>query len=262
MSLFKTTSSTPRSISRTGADRIVGSGEMTELVRNRDWGSTALGPISTWSRELVTIVNLTLCSPVPARTLWGPDMILIYNDSYRPVPGKRHPEALGMSARDVYKEAWHVVGPLLENAYRTGTTFSHRSLLVPIDVGDGLKDFYLNYTFSPVFEQGKIAGLFGLLQDVTGEVIATRDLRESEARATRVLQSIGDAVIVTDPDARIVEMNRVAEALTGWQLDAAKDRPLAEVFRIVDEDTRETVESPAEKYAGSEPSWDLPTTQS
>ncbi len=249
MSVFKSTKPSPllQASPPAGADRIVASGEMAELVRNHDWSSTALGPIDSWSRELVAIVNLTLCSPVPARTLWGPELVLIYNDRYRPIPGKRHPDALGKPARQVYKEAWHIVGPMLENAFNTGTTFSHGKLLVPIDGGDGLKDFYLNYTFSPVFEDGKTAGLFGLLLDVTGEVNATRDLHESEARAMRVLQSIGDAVIVTDPEARIVQMNRVAENLTGWPLDAAKGRPLTQVFRIVDESTRELVESPAER---------------
>ena len=249
MSLFRSAKpSPPQSGScEPGAARIVGVGEMAELVRSHDWSSTPLGPIEGWSRELVAIVNLTLCSPAPARTLWGPDMILIYNDGYRPIPGKRHPEALGKPAQEVYKESWSIVGPLLEEAYATGTTFSHRKLQVPIDSGSGVRDFSLDYTFSPVFEEGKIAGLFGLLQDVTGEVMATRDLRESEARATRVLQSIGDAVIVTDSEARVVQMNRVAENLTGWRLEEAKGDPLQQVFHIVDEGTREPVESPAEK---------------
>jgi PAS domain S-box-containing protein len=42
-------------------------------------------------------------------------------------------------------------------------------------------------------------------------------------------------------------MNSVAETLTGWTVDEAKDRPLNEIFRIVDETTRRPVESPAEK---------------
>ena len=115
-----------------------------------------------------------------------------------------------------------MVGPLLETAYSTGETFYFDKLLVPIDTGNGLRDFYLDYTYSPVFENGKIAGLFGLLQDVTAEVMATRDLRESEARATRVLESIGDAVLVTDVDARVMSMNPVAERLTGWSLTDAR----------------------------------------
>jgi len=240
---------TPREwdLIRHGSARIVGSGEMARLIREHDWSSTPLGPIENWSRELVTIVNLMLSSPTPARTLWGPDLVLVYNDSYRNTPGKRHPDALGRPAREVYRESWHVVGPLLEESFTSGATFSYEKLRVPLETPDGLKDFYLDYSYSPVFENGRVAGLFGYLYDVTEEVAAVRSLRENEARAWRVLQSIGDAVIVTDADTRIVQMNRVAEELTGWTLVEAANRPLVQVFRIFDETTGRPMESAAEK---------------
>jgi PAS domain S-box-containing protein len=231
----------------TSADRIVGKGEMAELVRAYDWGSTSLGPIESWSKELVTIVNLTLSSSSPARTMWGPELILIYNDAYRPIPGPRHPAALGKSAREVYSESWPVVGPLLEKAIATGETLFYEKLLVPLPVEGGMRDSYLNYSFNPIFEDGKLAGLFGSLHDVTGEVTALRQLKESEARASRILQSIGDAVIVTDADARVTAMNHVAETLTGWEQEQAKGHLLSEIFRIVSEGERKEVESPADK---------------
>ena len=230
-----------------GSGRIVGGGEMAARVRGFDWASTQLGPIESWSKELVTIVNLTLCSPSPARTMWGPDFILIYNDAYRPIPGTRHPEALGKAARDIYSEAWHVVGPLLELAYTTGETCYYEKLAVPLQTDQGIKDFYLNYSFNPIYEDGRIAGLFGPLQDVTGEVNAISRLRASEARASRILQSIGDAVIVTDADTCVTAMNGVAEELTGWRIAEAKGKVLSEVFHIVSEKSGGTVESPADK---------------
>ncbi len=58
------------------------------------------------------------------------------------------------------------------------------------------------------------------------------------------LYSIGDAVIATDAESRVTFMNPVAEALTGWSRDEAAGEPLDTVFRIVNQDTRETVESP------------------
>src|ERR1700722_11342431 len=229
------------------SSRVMGKGEMADLVRAYDWSSTPLGPIESWSKELVTIVNLTLCSPSPARTMWGPDFILIYNDAYRPIPGPRHPAALGKPAKGVYPESWHVVGPLLETAFKTGATFFYEKLLVPLPTERGIEDFYLNYSFNPIFEDGKIAGPFGPLHDATGEVMATRRLRESEARALRILQSIGDAVIITDAEGFVTRMNPVAEALTGWTVADAEGQPLTRVFHIVNEQTREPVEGPVEK---------------
>jgi PAS domain S-box-containing protein len=227
--------------------RIIGTGEMADLVRGYDWSSTQLGPIEGWSKELVTIVNLTLASSSPARTMWGPELILIYNDAYRSFPGPRHPFALGKSAREVYSESWRVVGPLLEEALATGETVFHERLLVPLPTEHGIRQAYLNYSFNPIFENGEIAGLFGSLHDVSGEVEAVRKLAESETRASRILQSIGDAVIVTDELARITNMNHIAESLTGWPLNGARGELLSTVFHIVDEERRAPVESPAEK---------------
>ena len=59
------------------------------------------------------------------------------------------------------------------------------------------------------------------------------------------LHSIGDGVIVTDAEGKITRLNPVAEKLTGWTTEDAAGKPLETVFRIVNEDSRATVENPA-----------------
>lgn len=76
---------------------------------------------------------------------------------------------------------------------------------------------------------------------------AERKLRESERRYVATLSSIGDAVIATDDQCRVTFMNPVAESLTGWSRKEAAGRPLIDVFRIFNEETREPVEDPATK---------------
>ena len=68
----------------------------------------------------------------------------------------------------------------------------------------------------------------------------------AEERYRITLQSIGDAVIATDALGRIEMLNPVAEALTGWGNSAARGRPLHEVFCIINEGTRQPVESPVQ----------------
>ena len=67
-------------------------------------------------------------------------------------------------------------------------------------------------------------------------------LNEEDLRIT--LESIGDGVISTDREGKIVRMNPVALRLTGWTLAEARGRILTEVFRIVNMDTRAPVENP------------------
>jgi PAS domain S-box-containing protein len=71
--------------------------------------------------------------------------------------------------------------------------------------------------------------------------------REAQLQRERfhvTLASIGDAVIATDAQGNVTFMNTVAETLTGWPETDAYGKSLDEVFRIVYEDTRATVESP------------------
>ncbi len=91
--------------------RIFGSGEMIERTRNHEWGSTPVGPVATWPDVLLTSVNLLLGSRFPTLILWGQELTVFYNDAYLPLMGDKHPFALGVSAREVWKEAWHILGP-------------------------------------------------------------------------------------------------------------------------------------------------------
>ena len=87
-----------------------------------------------------------------------------------------------------------------------------------------------------------------------GSMHTARDRAETAASAAvrqreelrQTLISIGDAVIVTDRDGRVNAMNPVAQRLTG-RGEEAIGRPLADVFVIVNEQTRRPVESPAER---------------
>jgi len=63
-------------------------------------------------------------------------------------------------------------------------------------------------------------------------------LQVSEERLAVTLNSIGDAVIATDAEARITLMNPLAEQLTGWTQVSAAGRPVDEIFHIVNKDTR------------------------
>lgn len=86
--------------------------------------------------------------------------------------------------------------------------------------------------------------LFVLSRSYEGTLGAEREQREL---LDVTLRSIGDAVIATDDKAAVTFMNGVAEALTGWKGEEAAGRPLADVFRIVNEQTRRAVESPADR---------------
>ncbi len=76
---------------------------------------------------------------------------------------------------------------------------------------------------------------------------AQTELQKEREKLKVTLQSIGDGVITTDVEGRVVLLNKVARTLTGWKQEEAIGRKLDEVFHIVNEHTRERCENPVEK---------------
>jgi diguanylate cyclase (GGDEF)-like protein/PAS domain S-box-containing protein len=95
--------------------------------------------------------------------------------------------------------------------------------------------------------EGKAKRILGVRTDITQSKLVSEQLRHSEENLAITLQSIGDAVIATDKAGCITRMNATAERLTGWPLDEARGRPLAEVFHIINTQTRLPADSPVDR---------------
>ncbi len=79
----------------------------------------------------------------------------------------------------------------------------------------------------------------------TERQVALTDLRGQREWLSSTLGSIGDGVIATDPSGSVLLLNKIAEELTGWPAAETRGRPIWEVFRVVDEGTRKSVDDPA-----------------
>ncbi len=93
---------------------------------------------------------------------------------------------------------------------------------------------------------GEVGRLEGGINAMAAALHEARDREKKRAedalflekvRAQVTLESIGDGVITTDAEGRIVYMNPVAEQFTEWKGGAAQGQPLSEVFKIFDEDS-------------------------
>ncbi|VAW68951.1 diguanylate cyclase/phosphodiesterase (GGDEF & EAL domains) with PAS/PAC sensor(s) [hydrothermal vent metagenome] len=101
----------------------------------------------------------------------------------------------------------------------------------------------LNRSFNDMLEQ--------IHQRQLARDIAELALSEREQDLRVTLNSIGDAVIVTDINGKITRMNPVAEHLTGWSFEQAQKHSLKTVFPIIDATTRKPIDNPVEKVIRS-----------
>jgi PAS domain S-box-containing protein len=95
---------------------------------------------------------------------------------------------------------------------------------------DGRETWVLTSKMPLRDKQGMIIGTFGITKDITKLKEAERELEKEKELLAVTLRSIGDGVITTDVNERIVLFNQVAERLTGWTAAQATGRHLSEVF--------------------------------
>src|SRR3546814_10914487 len=112
--------------------------------------------ISDWSSDVCSS-DLSF----PTAIYWGPELRLLYNDAWAPVPAERHPKALGRPAREVWADIWDVIGPQFEKVIAEGEGFSTFDRMLPMVRDGAVRATYWNYSFTPIRgESGAVAGVF------------------------------------------------------------------------------------------------------
>jgi signal transduction histidine kinase len=154
---------------------LAGGGAMGALMRSQDWSATPLGPCALWPQSLRSIVSLCLGSSFPIAIYWGATYSLLYNDAWSPIPGDKHPWALGRPAHEVWPEIWDTIGPLFDRVIASGEPDGAHDQLLPIHRYGYLEECYFNYTLTPLRgEDGRVEGIFNAVLETTYQVIAER----------------------------------------------------------------------------------------
>jgi PAS domain S-box-containing protein len=176
-----------------GASRILGDGEMADLVRAFDWAGTSLGAIESWPENLLLTVNMILSSRHPMFLWWGEELIQFYNDAYRPSFGEgKHPSALGQRAADCWFEAWESISSRIDAVMRHGRSTWYEDYVVPIFRNGRLEDVYWTWSDSPVRDaSGNVLGILVTCSESTQRIAAERELRNSEERLQLALRAAG-----------------------------------------------------------------------
>lgn len=169
-----------------------GGSKLATLMRGLDWSRTPLGPISGWPEHLKSVVNLMLPATAQIVLFWGPEFVALYNDSYAPTIGDKHPGALGRPARESWTELWDDLEPLLRRVLETGETVSARDRPFYIERHGYPENVFFDISYSPVWrETGEIGGVLCIVSETTERVVAQAELARAKLRLTQALSASG-----------------------------------------------------------------------
>ncbi|WP_145010652.1 ATP-binding protein [Pseudomonas oryzihabitans] len=183
-------------------DFLAGGGEMGARLRAHDWSESPLGEPAGWPQSLKSALSICLNSSFPTAIYWGPELLLLYNDAWAPIPAERHPWALGRPAQEVWQDIWPVVGPQFAEVMSSGQGFSAFDQLLPMVRQGVVRETYWNYSFTAIRgEGGEIAGIFNQGHETTQRILDERRRAADAARQRRMFeQAPGFVAIVRGPE--------------------------------------------------------------
>jgi signal transduction histidine kinase/DNA-binding response OmpR family regulator len=173
-------------------DASVTRSSMRSVYDDVDWSSTDLGPRDSWPALLRLLVDLCLDSEFPVQIGWGPDLLMLYNDSYIPLLGaEKHPWALGRPASEVGPHLWPASEEHLREVMETGRPYHTEDQQLIIDRHGYPEEAYFTFSLSAIRNaDGTIVGVFNAITETTQHILYERRLQ--------VLRRLGTVSITAD----------------------------------------------------------------
>lgn len=184
-------------------DFLAGGGEMGELTRRFDWGSTPVGAPESWPQSLRVAVRIMLNTGHPMFIFWGPELIQFYNDAYRRTMGpERHPAALGQRGRECWDEIWHIIGPQITHVMTGKGATWDEDKLIPVTRNGRREDVWWTYSYGPIdAEDGGVGGVLVVCTDVTEQHQVREAAKRQRLRLEQMFeQAPGFMAMLDGPD--------------------------------------------------------------
>ncbi len=163
-----------------------GGGDAGAIMRSLNWSKTPLGPPGGWPQSLRTSVSIVLASKFPLSIWWGPEYVFLYNDAHAPMLGRKHPQAMGRPALEVWAEIKDIIGPMLDEVVQTGRATWSADRMLPLERNGFLEEGYFTWSYSPILvESGAVGGVLTVATETTERYVGER--------RQRTLRALGEA---------------------------------------------------------------------
>lgn len=146
--------------------------------------------------------KMVMDSPIPMTIFRGKDFVIEIANKvmFEKIWRKNETGVLGKHLLDVFPELKNQKYPeLLDAVLKTGKLYKEIESPVYVQGDDGMRDFYLDYEYAPLFEpDGSVSGILVTVNDVTEKVWARKRVEESEKEFRQLADSLPELVWTTD----------------------------------------------------------------
>ncbi len=155
-------------------DIFPGDSDMARLMRRWNWADTPLGDPAGWPDGLKIPLKMLLTSRFEMWLGWGPELSFLYNDSYIPTLGRKHPSMLGKPFREVWAEVYDEVADQVERV-RSGQATWNEAMRLLLERNGYPEETYHSFSYSPLYGSGgEVEGLLCVVSEETERVISER----------------------------------------------------------------------------------------
>lgn len=199
-----------------------------KLLDSFPWHETPLGSATGWPPEMRSVIQTMMASDFPLCTVWGEEVIQIYNDGFSPLIGDSHPMSFGAP----FNRACPGTGPSIRGAFeqvrQTGEPHVLRDVALSLtqDDASAANRFDLSIGAVPSLN-GDITGLLLIATASTGAgrgaQPASPDTAYSDARHLRaVAHDLNNLLTVILGSLDMLEESLVGEADLKLQTNALR----------------------------------------
>ncbi|GAB4092796.1 PAS domain-containing protein [Flaviaesturariibacter terrae] len=200
----------------------LGRGRIGLVLSDFNWADSPLGPPAQWPAAFRVSLSNMMLSAFPMVLLWGPGLLVFYNDAYAPTLGDDTPHGarIGRPGPEVYGDAWELVAEMVQQVLQKGETIYHEDLPSPTLRHGRIEEIFWTSSLSPVY---------GDAGTIEGVLVVCKETTEKIARSRNLLYQVNAALaILSGPDLLVEEANPAMLRL--WGLGpGVLGRPLAEV---------------------------------
>lgn len=169
--------------------------------------------------------RLVQLAPVAMMVFRGPDMVIdLVNDAMLEILSKDKsvigkplleglPEIKGAPAVD-----------MLFEVFNTGKALDGNEAPVPINRDGKTETYYFNFSYRPLFSEGRIIGVMDVAVEVTEQVLARKRLEANEQRLQGILDTMAEGVVIVDPGGKPAYANPMAQRIMGISEDEFRNR--------------------------------------